>query len=156
MACEWTQIDRLERIADLTYSCPKCGGETERARLTGTVHVISDDIPGGFTDENLGPTPITYYSKSERRRLMKERGIRDGVRHVGLQGSDKSPHTQRWDVCPASLLISEADRLAQWYAWDVENGLTMEPRDVQIVAPESAVFTPEQHDQIAALAARVL
>jgi hypothetical protein len=118
--------------------------------------VQSDAIPGGFWDTNPGPTPIRYDSKSERRRLMKERGLEEGVRHVGVQGSDKSPHTQRWDVCPAALLISEADRLAQWYA--TEAALTpIPPRDVTILAPEpEPTFTADQYATVAAVAARVL
>jgi hypothetical protein len=135
--------------------CRICGAFTTRL-WRQSPSVQSDAIIGGFTDENLGPTPVTYYSKSERRRLMKERGLEEGVRHVGVQGSDKSPHTQRWDVCPAALLISEADRLKQWYA--TEAALTaMPPHAVKILAPEpEPALTAEQYAKVAALAARVL
>ena len=58
--------------------------------------IIPDDIPGGMTIENMGPTPVTVYSKSEWRREMKARGLVNQVRHVGVNGGDKSPHTTRW------------------------------------------------------------
>ena len=43
-----------------------------------------------------GHEPMTFHSKSEWKREMKARGLVNQVRHVGVQGSDKSPHTQRW------------------------------------------------------------
>jgi hypothetical protein len=159
--CSWSKVDSLELISAPDLICPVCGAVTERARLAGgTVHITRDEIPGGFIDENLGPEPVRYDSKSERRRLMKERGLvgdMDAVRHVGVQGSDKSPYTVRWDTCPAALLVSEADRIAQWHAWDREHGIVPIDRPVVIHAPEpEPVLTPEQHAAIAQLAAKVL
>jgi len=58
--------------------------------------VIPDSIPGGLTVENLAPTPITFYSQSQRKQYLKAHGIREQVRHVGAHGSDKSAHTSRW------------------------------------------------------------
>jgi hypothetical protein len=72
-----------------------CGALVERV-FRSAVAIATDDIPGGLTIENLSHQPITFYSHSERRRYMKEHGIREHVRHVGEQGSDKSPHTTRW------------------------------------------------------------
>ena len=63
---------------------------------TGTFNVQADGIPGGLTLHNLGHEPVTVYSHSERRRIMAERGLREQVRHVGIPGSDRSPHTTRW------------------------------------------------------------
>ena len=75
--------------------CATCGQLTVRV-WKSSPRVVDDSIPGGFTDHNLGPEPITYYSKSERKRLMRERGLVEVVRHVGYDGGDKSPHTSRW------------------------------------------------------------
>lgn len=47
-------------------------------------------------NENLGHEPIHFTSRIERKRVVKERGAQEFVRHVGTQGSDKSPHTTRW------------------------------------------------------------
>lgn len=58
--------------------------------------ITQDEIPGGMVINNLGPEPVKVYSHSERRAIMKARGLREQVRHVGVAGSDKSPHTSRW------------------------------------------------------------
>lgn len=47
-------------------------------------------------NENIGHEPVHFTSRSEKRRLLKERGLEECVRHVGVKGSDKSPHTSRW------------------------------------------------------------
>jgi len=67
---------------------------------------IRDDIPGGVLLENYGPHPVRVYSHSERKRLMaqpridpvtgKEYRLSEFVRHVGVPGTDKSPHTTDW------------------------------------------------------------
>lgn len=83
-------LDRLQ-------PCPICQEVVERVWRMGSMpHVIDDSVPGGFTVENMGPTPLTFYSKTEWRRTMKERGLVNNVYHVPLQGTDKSPHTTRW------------------------------------------------------------
>jgi hypothetical protein len=75
---------------------PLCGGRNNHGFPIQGLTLLDDSIPGGETIENLAPTPITFYSKSDKRRYLKEHGIREKVRHVGEQGSDKSRHTQRW------------------------------------------------------------
>lgn len=75
--------------------CPVCAGATARIYLGG-YQVWGDDIPGGMTVENLGPEPVTVYSKSELKREAEMRGLVNRVQHVGVPGSDKSPHTQRF------------------------------------------------------------
>jgi len=62
----------------------------------GTPQVIDDTILGGEVLENVADQPITVYSKSERRRVLREHNVFEFVRHVGQRGSDKSPHTTRW------------------------------------------------------------
>lgn len=50
-----------------------------------------DDIPGGLTVENYGPTPITFYSHSERRKYMLEHGLREIEKYCPKPGSDIDP-----------------------------------------------------------------
>ena len=54
--------------------------------------------PGGKTFENLGPEPVTFYSKSEYQRYLKAHNLEEFVRHVPVPGSDTSPHTTSWSA----------------------------------------------------------
>lgn len=92
--CGWSREDVFSHRFDSIERCPN-GHETEKL-FTARVGVIGDEIPGGMTLENLGNKPVTVYSRSELKREMAARGLQPAVRHVGLQGSDKSPHTSRW------------------------------------------------------------
>jgi hypothetical protein len=100
---------------------PQHCGQTMASLWTGFPAVIDDTIPGGETIENLAPTPPTFYSRSEKRLYLKQHGIREKVRHVGLQGSDKSPHTTRW-ACPPAVLTEQDEqaRVAHWHAHEAE------------------------------------
>ena len=86
----------------MSETCEQCGRTVEIGEWPWCPHgtpnlVLADDsIPGGMTVENMGPTPVTFHSKSEWRRAMKERGLTNMVRHVPTQGSDKSRFTQRF------------------------------------------------------------
>lgn len=88
----------------MTATCERCGHELQVGEWPFCPHgwpiqgltVIPDDIPGGVTVENLGPTPVTFYTRSAHRAYLQAHGLTQKVRHVGLPGTDKSPHTQRW------------------------------------------------------------
>lgn len=81
----------------VTDTCEVCGRAVQVGEWPfcphgfGANRVQGDDIPGGLTLENLGPDPVTVYSHSERKRIMRERGLQEVVRHV-----EGSPHTSRW------------------------------------------------------------
>lgn len=75
---------------------PFCGGRNNHGFPIAGLSLVDDSIPGGETVENLAPTPITFWSKSEKRRYLREHGIREAVRHVGVAGSDRNPYTQRF------------------------------------------------------------
>lgn len=92
-ACGWVDEKFVHRASD-PVSCPQCGGATER--FISHVNIVPDSVPGGFTIENISATPMTFYSKSEYRDALRAHGLVNTVRHVGVQGSDKSPHTTRW------------------------------------------------------------
>lgn len=101
--------------------CPHCGAEMDKIWTGGFPNVRDDSIPGGLTIENLAPTPQTFYSHSEKKLYLKMHGIREKVQHVGLQGSDKSPHTVRW-ACPPAVLTpeDEAKRVERWHEHENE------------------------------------
>jgi hypothetical protein len=85
-----------------TSTCEKCGEELHHGDYPfcphgrGALGAQSDGIPGGETLENVGPEPVTFYSRSEKRRYLKEHGLVEMVRHVPVPGSDKSEHTTSW------------------------------------------------------------
>lgn len=55
--------------------------------------------------------PRLFTSKQERARWMKEEGFRDCTRHVGQDGTDKSPHTTRWVTMDAYTLQNAKELL---------------------------------------------
>lgn len=80
-----------------TGDWPFCrAGRGHEPFLATNLLVIDDSLPGGMVIENMGPTPLTFYSKSDYRREMKARGLINKVEHVGVPGTDKSPMTSRW------------------------------------------------------------
>lgn len=78
---------------------PFCKGSPDDHKRV-SFNVQDDSIPGGIWIKhglcNEDGTPKRYDSKSEIRRAEKEKGWTNVVTHVGLPGSDKSPHTRRW------------------------------------------------------------
>jgi hypothetical protein len=85
-------------------TCPDCGAELivgswpfcRDGHAPASIGAQSDGIPGGETIENLSHEPITFYSRSEKRRYLKEHGLVEMVRHVPVPGTDVSPHTTSW------------------------------------------------------------
>lgn len=138
----------VARWDDRAAPCPTCGAPTERL-WKASAAAIGDECD--FYDPNF---ERRFTSRSEHDRVIKEAGLVRKVKHRGKPGSDKSEFTQRWDVCPAALLISEEDRLAHWHA--TEAAIASEPRAVTLIAPEpEPVFTPAQLAELSAVAARV-
>ena len=95
-ACGWTRQDCYEPAhADLV--CPLCSTPTVREwTARGAVIHGDDKYIGGLTLENLDHQPVTVHSRSELKREMEKRGLREFVRHRGEPGSDRSKHTTRW------------------------------------------------------------
>jgi len=91
-------------------TCESCGHQIEIGDWPFCPHgrgccgVVSDSFRGGVTLENLGPEPVTVYSETERRRIMKERGLEDFVRHRPLPGTDKSALTTNWAAASRTTL----------------------------------------------------
>lgn len=77
--------------------------------------------PGGKTFENLGDTPMTFYSPAEQQRYMKAHGIEAYVRHQPVPGSDTSPHTSRWTAIPdMDAAKAMLERIGQGKGHDAE------------------------------------
>lgn len=88
----------LEKSDDPNPSCPQCGGETYRSWGKRFPNIIRDEFVTPMVDDIMDAQTQVFHTKSEHRRAMKERGLSLKETHVGLQGSDKSPHTTRWDA----------------------------------------------------------
>jgi len=80
--------------------CEKCGCDIPIGAwpfcphgTSATYTNVRDDIPGGMVLENYGPEPVTVYSHSERRKLLKQRGLEEAAHHVP---GDK--HVRTWDT----------------------------------------------------------
>lgn len=86
----------------MTERCETCGADVAVGSWPWCPHgtpslvVESDSIPGGMLVENLGPEPRRFYSRTEWQDAMREKGVINAVQHVGVPGTDKSPHTTRW------------------------------------------------------------
>ncbi len=95
VSCEWVGIDLWEpvNVGPAVAACPSCGAATERAWLSKPPVVIQDSMD--HWQVNGTRDPIHFTSKQERRRWLKETNQCERVRHVGVNGTDKSPHTTR-------------------------------------------------------------
>ena len=89
-----------ERIVSMAsrdaQTCTRCHAPLTRCFIGRAPTMIPDSIPGGVVVENLTPQPKRFYSRTEINDEMRVHGVRAHVRHVGVQGSDKNPHTTRW------------------------------------------------------------
>lgn len=90
----------------MTDTCPKCG-ETLKigswpyckgGHGSGFSNVVPDEYSSPQVLENIGHTPVTVYTRSERKRLLKEHNLDEFVRHVGVNGTDKSYQTTNWNT----------------------------------------------------------
>jgi hypothetical protein len=91
-SCGWERDDTF--VIGEWPSCPQCGAAVSKVWKGKFPSVVDDTIHE--TIENLGPTPVTFTSRSDKRTYLKMHGISEKVRHVGEAGSDKNRHTSRW------------------------------------------------------------
>lgn len=110
-------LECYERISHADpVLCKTCGKETKREILSRKTAIIGDDIPGGIDIRhglcNEDGSPRRYYSKSEIAAEAKRRGLVNRVEHVTdpRTGSDKNPHTIRWDGLPSGLATTVEER----------------------------------------------
>lgn len=83
--------------------CDKCGEPVPVGGWPWCPHgvgrvnsVIPDDYGRDIVCETMAHHPVTYRTRSERRRLMKQYGVEEFVRHQPVQGSDRSTQTTDW------------------------------------------------------------
>lgn len=119
--CEHIEKDVLERISAPDYPCDQdlCDGVMLRTWLPGAANgVVDDSIPGGLEIKNAlchpDGSPRRFDSKSDIAREAKRLGWTNAVEHIGLKGSDKSPHTVKWASAPL-MGKAEDERRAAWH-----------------------------------------
>lgn len=91
--------------------CDTCG---EPAVLPSVAIAVATAIAGDevdYVDHNLGRDPIRIRSKAERRRLMKEQGLVEFIRHTPVPGTDKSPYTSDWSKGSIDAYTLESARV---------------------------------------------
>lgn len=71
--------------------CPGCHAHARDLTRGSSTAIVRDDIPGGVTVENYGPTPLTFYSHSERRRYMAAHGLHEKEKWCPMPGTDIDP-----------------------------------------------------------------
>ena len=99
LVCWWTTDFSLEKHNE-DVLCPQCGHHTERIWTAKMVNIQRDEFVTPLVDDVMDVERQVFYTKSEHRRAMKERGLTIKDRHIGVQGSDKSPHTTSWSSGP--------------------------------------------------------
>lgn len=98
-------FESLEPVGTGRIPCVDCSAPADKVWLSA--HVRGDECD--FVQENGLPHPVRIRSWSEYRRLMKQHGCEQAVRHVGVPGSDKSPHTTNWAaISPQTLIDAKA------------------------------------------------
>ena len=116
-----------------TYKCDRCGHEIQIGEYPFCPHgfgagtSIRDEIPGGIVLENYGPDPIKVYSHSERRRIMKDRGLEEFVRHTPVPGTDKSPHTIDFGAMIDPQTMRNAEELVKRSSRVADDGIDFSP-----------------------------
>ena len=99
----------------MTTSCDQCGAELHHGDWPFCPHgrgcsgAIDDSMD--HVQINGCKEPIHFTSKQERKRWLKENGYREYVRHIGVDGSDKSKHTTRWATMDAYTLANAKELL---------------------------------------------
>lgn len=126
-SCGLLREDLLEPISRSGPIPCGCGGVLVRSIATGRFHkasgVAPDLIPGGIEIKHgicwPDGTPRRYDSRSEMKRVARDLGVENMVRHVTPPDSDKAKHTTRWVSAP---VISEEERKRLWWEHERENG----------------------------------
>jgi hypothetical protein len=87
------------RLAGQYPCCPECGASTSRCwtvpSATDAVHGEIDIVVRHGLCHPDG-SPRRFESRQALRRAARAAGLTNAVHHIGVEGSDKSPHTQRF------------------------------------------------------------
>lgn len=109
---------------DRHRACDTCGVPTERL-WTASASVIGDECD--FVQHNGTREPIRFRSKVEFRRWCKQHDYTVRAQHVGVTGSDKSPHTCSQSAVTAKTLADAKamlERDNRVRTWVGEDGIT--------------------------------
>ncbi len=98
-ACGTVSRDVWRWRDDAGLTCPACGGPAERcwSAPASTAHVrgeIDVTIRHGLCWPD--GTPRRFTSRRELARAARNAGLTNAVEHIPSEGSDRSPHTQRF------------------------------------------------------------
>jgi hypothetical protein len=105
--------------------CPSCRYDEP----VGVAHgVIRDEIPGGVLIENLGRHPVRVYSQSERRALMKARGLEECVRWSGPMDR----HVERWAAMDPYTMRAAAELVSRGRSVKTDETVADAPRPFNI------------------------
>lgn len=101
------EFDAYRPVGTQSASCPDCSCDSPKVWISHPPSVIGDECD--IIQENGFRHPQRFTSMSERRRALKEAGMSEMVRHVGVPGTDKSPHTSSWSaIGPGTLESAKA------------------------------------------------
>lgn len=85
--------DRFSPIGARNEQVCACGTPLTRV---WSVPAVQDDSLDEW-NEHVAHEPVHFTSKRDKRLYLKQHGLMEFVRHVGLPGSDKNPgRTDRW------------------------------------------------------------
>lgn len=98
----------------MTDTCEKCGAVVSVSDwpfcphgTRGAYSNIPDDVPGGFVAENGFTEPRRFYSHSEHRRALAERGLEIRAKHAG----DRDKHLTNWAAAIDPVTMANAAEL---------------------------------------------
>lgn len=98
-------------------TCEKCGHELVVSEWPfcphgfGMSNVIGDEIPGGAWQENGFREPRKFYSKSERKRALAEKGLEEHACNAGVHDTIV-PRWSSVDLEAATILVSRPSERA--------------------------------------------
>lgn len=132
-------FDAFVPVGTIDHPCRCCSLVAGQVWVSNPPAVIGDACD--FVQENGFATPQRFTSKAERRRALKEAGMEEMVRHVGVPGTDKSPHTAMWSAISQDTLDGAARMLERVGKGNVDPP-TEEEIDAAVERGEVGVLVP--------------
>ena len=148
LVCESCQqaVRAVHQQANGALWCKRCRDAALDVRPANGVK--DDTIIGGTWIHNLGPEPVFVQSESERRTLMRSRGLREALYNQG----PNDQHCPSWQTMDARTLANAAELVSrnggyqpEWKTVKMRNPFTGERITVDYDSknPETKVnFTP--------------
>ena len=147
--CGNVTLDHLESINAPDPNCHLCvGAVSPRVWISKAAAVAPDDIPGGLDVEHAvchdDGTPRRFYSRSELKRALAEKGWAIHDDHVTARDTDKNPHTSRWAGASAHSLTFDDPEVQERRKREMADwlGITVEKLD-EIQSARGAIYHPD-------------